>query len=336
MILFLDPQPPQVAWCEVRKTDPKDPVITRTGTCAIAEVFKQVNVPDGIMYMLPHGGEEIQEPISELTPEVLAAVERAVPLFPDGNGLAIRLIREGLALHKNLPQWLLCDTAFSLALPEASACYAVPPSLRRSETRRYGRAGFGHSWALHQAHVQLPSALKKIITINIAPQTTIAAFEKDQPIEVSSGFTMAEGMISITSCGDIDPTLPIHLCASGLPVSEVNRALGEQGGLNAIAERELTFRDLFEEPGDRHLQLAQEMYAYQLVKYIGSFTAAMGGVDAIVFFGAAVPSVEPFIHQITKRISPVLPQVRVLRFGFNRWEAMANIASRVFIQGVTK
>ena len=130
----------------------------------------------------------------------------------------------------------------------------------------------------------------------------------------------------MTSCGDIDPTLPLHLCASGMSLTDVNQALGEQGGLRAIAGPDLRFRDLLEPTNDSKVRLAQEMFTYQLVKYIGALAATLGGVDAIVFFGAAVPAAEPFIHNLTERISPVLPNVKVFRFGFNRSEALANTA----------
>lgn len=335
MILLLDPLPPKVAWCELQNGHPSEPVIKRTGTAAADEVFQSVNVPDVVAYCLHDGGMEIRQPVVRLTPRIVAAVEKTVSLLPDYNHLTLRMIREGMSRAPDLSHWLICDSAFAASMPKEAAFYAVPAKLRALELARCGRYGTGHEWALRCVEKQAPG-MRRLMTVNLAPQITATAFLDGAAVEISSGFTLAEGVVSLGSCGDIDPTIPLHLRASGMELAEINRALGEEGGLQTIAGRKLSLRELFDtHENDGGVERAREMLAYQLTKYAGAFAGVMNGLDAIAFFGGTVPAAEPFIQNLCNRLQPAFPALKVFRYGFNRWEAMALTAYKAFQGEVT-
>lgn len=239
-----------------------------------------------------HGGEQFRRSVL-ITEEVTRCIEENIDLAPlhnPHNLHGIEAVRA--ALGDAIPQVAVFDTAFHQTLPEMAYLYAIPyPLYRRYKVRRYGFHGTSHrSIAYRYRRVTgRERSQVRIITLHLGNGCSACAISGGVSIDTSMGFTPLEGLVMGTRSGDIDAALPDYIAAKeGLSPAQVEAMLNGQSGLLGISGLTNDMRDLLAEADelqDRRARLAIDMFCYRVRKYVGSYLAAMGGADALVFAG---------------------------------------------------
>ncbi len=244
---------------------------------------------DAIGHRIAHGGNDYADPVL-IDAAVEAAIERCAPLAPQhnpGNLAGIRMARER---WPGVPQVAVFDTGFHRTLPAHASTYAVPLSWRDAGLKRYGFHGTSHKHVMDAVaeHLGLPAGDLRIVSCHLGNGASVCAIDRGVSVDTSMGMTALEGLVMGSRCGDLDPGAYSYVMRTlGLSVPEIERALYEDGGLKAISEisgdvREVEAQALL---GNGPAQLALQVFAYRVRKYIGAYAAAMGGCEVLAFTG---------------------------------------------------
>ncbi len=241
----------------------------------------------GVGHRVVHGGEDFTGSVV-IDREVVKAIERNSMLAPLHNPPNLMGIKAMSALLPDMPQVAVFDTAVHQSMPKKAYLYALPRAQYKTyKIRKYGFHGTSHGYVASKAAEELGRDLKelKIITCHLGNGGSLAAFMDGVSVDTSMGFTPLDGIIMGTRSGTLDPYVPLHIMESQeLKPAQVSTMMNKQGGLLAISGKS-DMRDNVESAaaGDADCQLAIEMFCYSIQKYIGSYAAAMNGVDCIVF-----------------------------------------------------
>lgn len=268
--------------------------IIRWATSESAGISGVKSVADihAVGHRVVHGGEHFTHSVL-ITDAVLHGIEDCVDLAPLHNPANIKGIQAARHLFgPGLPQVAVFDTAFHQTLPEKAYLYAIPYQFyRRHKVRRYGFHGTSHRYVAYR-YRQLRNITREqtnIITLHLGNGCSAAAIRGGNSIDTSMGMTPLEGLVMGTRSGDIDPAIIDYLAIKeGLTIPQIDSLLNKQSGLIGISGLTNDMRELMEEAhenNDRRARLAIEIFCYRARKYIGSYLAAMGGADAIVFTG---------------------------------------------------
>ena len=245
-----------------------------------------------IGHRVVHGGERFKES-ALIDDKVLQGIEDCIDLAPLHNPNNLKGIRAAHDLFgKDTPQVAVFDTSFHHSIPEQAYLYAVPYHLyRRYRIRRYGFHGTSHRYVAfrYRALRGLTREQTNIITLHLGNGCSAAAIKGGDSVDTSMGLTPLEGLVMGTRSGDLDPAITgLLACKEGMSPSEVETLLNTQSGLLGISGLTNDMRELLAElkdHNDRRVRLAIDVFCYRARKYIGSYLAAMGGADAIVFTG---------------------------------------------------
>ncbi len=246
---------------------------------------------DAIGHRIGHGGEKYTKSVLA-TPEVLADVCELTPLAPLHLPANILGYEECLKMvGPSVPQVFVFDTAFHSTMPPMAYMYAIPYEyFEKFGIRRYGFHGTSHRFICHRCADFMHKDLNKLkmITCHLGNGASIAAIKFGKVFDTSMGFTPLDGFMMGTRSGGIDPSVVTYLQEKlHLSPKEVEDILYKKSGVTAISGISPDDRDVYkaQEEGNERAILAHEMQAYHIAKYIGSYVAAMNGVDAIVFTG---------------------------------------------------
>ncbi|HET6764258.1 MAG TPA: acetate kinase [Longimicrobiaceae bacterium] len=239
-----------------------------------------------------HGGERFVRSV-RIDDQVLRGIEETTELAPLHNPANLRGIMAVRAvLGAGVPQVAVFDTAFHHTLPDHAFLYAIPYSLyRRHRVRRYGFHGTSHRYVAYRwRHLaQRPREGTRLVTLHLGNGCSACAIRDGDSVDTSMGFTPLEGLVMGTRSGDLDPAILDYVAAKeGLSLPEVESLLNKQSGLLGISGLTNDMRELLaeaDEHDDRRARLAVEIFCYRARKYVGSYLAALGGADAIVFAG---------------------------------------------------
>ncbi|MEI6079011.1 MAG: acetate kinase [bacterium] len=246
---------------------------------------------DGIGHRVVHGAEEFCSSV-KITDDVISVLKKFIflaPLHNPANILGIEVCRKLFPAHT---QCGVFDTAFHQKMPKHAFLYAIPQSFYyEHKIKRYGFHGTSHRFVSKEAARLLGKDIQdlKIITCHLGNGASVAAIKGGISVDTSMGLTPLEGLIMGTRGGDMDPALPLFLMENlKMSEKEVNNLLNKKSGILGITGGKCNdmrvLHDLIAQ-GDKDAILALEMYCYRLKKYIGSYTAALGGLDALVFTG---------------------------------------------------
>lgn len=243
---------------------------------------------DAVGHRVVHGGEKFAASVI-LTPEVLEAIEECndlAPLHNPANLIGIHACRE---LMPKVPMVGVFDTAFHQTMPRKAYLYGLPYEYyEKYKVRRYGFHGTSHSFvSKHTAEflgIDLDNS--KIIVAHLGNGASISAVQNGRCVDTSMGLTPLEGLVMGTRSGDIDPAIMEYIAKKeNLDIEGVMNVLNKKSGVEGISGVSSDFRDLeaaYDEGNERAID-ACEVFAYRVAKYIGAYTAAMNGVDAIAF-----------------------------------------------------
>lgn len=236
-------------------------------------------------HRLVHGGETFTETV-EITDEVKAKVEELFPLAPLHNPANLIGVEVAEKVFPNAKQVGVFDTAFHQSIPEKAFRYALPEKFySEMRIRKYGFHGTSHKFISEKAIEYLGNPDAKIVTIHLGNGASMAAVNGGVCVDTTMGMGPLCGLIMGTRSGDIDPAIIFYLAQQkGYSVQEISDLLNKESGMKGLTG--LTdMRDVekCQREGDPAAILALEMYAYRVKQFVGSYAAAMNGVDAIVF-----------------------------------------------------
>lgn len=259
---------------------------TKGITKVMSEISKRGLQVDAAGHRVVHGGSHTRPAI--LNAKKIKELEKISELAPLHNKPELKGIKACAKILRK-PQAALFDTAFHQSIPEKAHTYALPSRLcRKHGIRRYGFHGTSHDHAAREAARMMmkPIRKSKIITCHLGNGCSVCAVENGRSIDTSMGFTPLEGLVMGTRSGDIDPAIiPFLQAKERLNPRATEKILNHESGLLGLCGRK-DMRDIHAaSENDRKARLAQDIFCYRLIKYIGAYIAAMDGVHAIVFTG---------------------------------------------------
>lgn len=256
-------------------------------------LFSQAGQPlsaDGLRavgHRVVHGGPVFDAPV-RVTDEVLQQIRELSELAPLHNPANVTGIEQAERAFPGVPQVAVFDTAFFAGLPAVAATYALDRTVAaKFRIRRYGFHGTSHHYVSGRAAEFLhrnPSGLNQIV-LHLGNGASVSAQRGGRPVETSMGLTPLEGLVMGTRSGDIDPGVLTYLMrVGGYDADGLDDLLNRRSGLLGLAGAS-DFRDLLAriEKGDGNADLAVDIYAHRIRKYIGAYLAVLGGTDTVVF-----------------------------------------------------
>ncbi len=246
---------------------------------------------DAIGHRVVQGGDKYSKSVL-IDAKVESDIEQLSPLAPLHNPANLQGYRACKAIvGESVPQVAVFDTAFHSTMPPKAYMFAVPYEYyEKYSVRRYGFHGTSHKFVSHRVADRMGKSINelKIITCHLGNGSSIAAIDKGKVVDTSMGFTPLDGFMMGTRSGAVDPSVVTFIEKElNITPDEMDTILNKKSGVMAVSGVSSDDRDICaaQDAGNERAILAHEMQAYQIVKFIGSYIAAMNGVDAIVFTG---------------------------------------------------
>lgn len=285
-------------------------------------VIKDMSEIDAVGHRVVHGGERFTDSVL-ITGEVLNGIKACSEIAPLHNPPNLYGIEACMNIMKGIPQVAVFDTAFHQTMPKVAYLYGLPYEMYvKYGLRRYGFHGTSHKYVAQRAAELMGEHMSdlRIITCHLGNGASITAIKYGKSIDTSMGYTPLEGLIMGTRSGEIDPAIiPFLMEKENMTAQQIDDYLNRRSGILGISGLSSDFRDLESAAnrGDDRSQLAIDVFAYKVKKYIGGYVAAMGGVDAIVFT-AGLGENSPFMRDkicngleyLGTRVDPELNKVR--------------------------
>ncbi len=261
---------------------------------------------DAVGHRLVHAGENYADSVV-VTDHVVEVMKECVSLAPLHNPANLKGVEAVSAAMPDCPQCGVFDTAFHQSMPEKAYLYALPLEFyHENKIRRYGFHGTSHKYVSLKAAEYLDENIEdlKIITCHLGNGASISAIDGGKSIDTSMGLTPLEGLMMGTRCGDIDPAIPIYMERRlGLSVDEVNNILNKKSGMLGLSGISNDMREIEDEilkHNNPAAITAHDVYCYRIKKYIGSYVAALNGVDVIIFTGGIGENM-PILRELVLR-----------------------------------
>lgn len=258
------------------------------GDCKVIDDFSEISA---VGHRVVQGGSLFTDSVL-VTEEVIqgiASMRDLAPLHTDANIEGIRASQK--VFGKDFPMVVVFDNAFHSTMPPKAYMYAIPFELyEKYGIRRYGFHGTSHKYVSQRCadRMNRDISVLKIITCHLGNGSSITAIENGMVVDTSMGMTPLDGFMMGTRSGTLDPSVITFIeNKENMTPSEVDTMLNKSSGVFGISGESSDDRDICkaEDEGHKRASLAHQMQAYQIIKYIGSYVAAMDGVDAIVFTG---------------------------------------------------
>ncbi|MEI6885809.1 MAG: acetate kinase [Bacteroidota bacterium] len=253
-------------------------------------VITDINEIEAVGHRVVNGGEKFKSSVL-INSEVKEGIEKCIELAPLHNPANLKGILSMEAILPNVPQIATFDTSFHQTMPSYAYLYPLPYEYyEKYRIRRYGYHGTSHLYVAEKACRYLGKDYKssRIITCHLGNGSSVTAIQKGKSVDTSMGFTPVEGLMMGTRTGDVDVGVLLFIAEKeNLSIKDTNNLFNKQSGVCGISGISYDMRDveMAAAQGVERAQLALDMYAYRVKKYIGSYTAAMGGVDLIILTG---------------------------------------------------
>ncbi len=251
-------------------------------------VVKSLDEIDAVGHRIVHGGEKFAKSVV-INDEVMAAIAECNDLAPLHNPANLIGINACKKIMPAVPMVAVFDTAFHQTMPEKAYMYGLPYEYyEKYKVRRYGFHGTSHDFVSNRAAEILGKKREdvKIIVCHLGNGASISAVDHGKCVDTSMGLTPLEGLIMGTRSGDLDPAIIDFIAKKeNLSIAEVNTILNKKSGVDGMSGVGSDFRDISAaiDEGNARAKMALDTYTYRVAKYIGSYAAAMNGVDIIAF-----------------------------------------------------
>ncbi len=250
-------------------------------------VIKNPHEIKAVGHRIVHGGDKLTKTVL-VTEEVKKAIKDIVPMAPLHNTAHLIGIEVSEKVFSNAKQVVVFDTSYHQTMPEKAFRYAIPNSFyTKNRIRKYGFHGTSHKFVYNEAREYLNNSNLKAIVLHLGMGASMTAIDSNNVVDTSMGLGPLDGLVMGTRSGNIDPTVIFYMVEElGLDISEVKNILNKESGMLGITESS-DARDVENKynEGDKNAILGNEMYSYRIKKYIGSYFAALNGVDTLVFTG---------------------------------------------------
>jgi len=244
-------------------------------------IFRSVKA---VGHRVVHGMKH-SEP-ERVTRRLLVELHRITPYDPDHLPREIGLIEAFMQRHPRLPQVACFDTAFHRTMPRVARLLAIPRRYAKKGVERYGFHGISYSYLMEELQrLDLAAAKGRVILAHLGNGASLAAVRRGKSIDTSMGFTPTAGLVMSTRSGDLDPGLVYYLARTeAMTAPQFQQMVNHESGLLGVSGTSPDLRDLCaSEATDVRAAEAVELFCYQVRKWIGSFAAALGGLDTLVF-----------------------------------------------------
>ena len=249
-------------------------------------VIKSTDEIDAVGHRVLHGGMEFFDSCI-INDEVIAAIEKCIPLGPLHNPANLMGIRACQAVMPKTPQVAVFDTAFHMTMPPVAYRYAIPTEYYKNDSiRRYGFHGTSHKYVTKRAIELMGTKDIKLINCHLGNGSSLSAVKDGKCQDTSMGLTPLAGVPMGTRSGDLDSAVVQFIMNKyGMSADECLNMLNKKSGVLALSGVSSDFRDIEgeAEKGNEDCQLALDKFAYEVRKYIGAYAAALGGLDCLVF-----------------------------------------------------
>ena len=249
-------------------------------------VIKSTDEIDAVGHRVLHGGMEFFDSCI-INDEVIAAIEKCIPLGPLHNPANLMGIRACQAVMPSTPQVAVFDTAFHMTMPPVAYRYAIPTEYYKNDSiRRYGFHGTSHKYVTKRAIELMGRKDIKLVNCHLGNGSSLSAVKDGKCQDTSMGLTPLAGVPMGTRSGDLDAAVVQFVMNKyGMSADECLNMLNKKSGVLALSGISSDFRDIEEgaEAGNADCTLALDKFAYEVRKYIGSYAAALGGLDCLVF-----------------------------------------------------
>lgn len=251
-------------------------------------VISSMDEIGAVGHRIVHGGSVFTE-TTIINDEVVAEIEKLIPLAPLHNPPGIAGIKACRSILPNVPQVAVFDTAFHQSMPEVSYIYGLPYEyFEKYGIRRYGFHGTSHRYVSHRAAEILGEPLEdlKMITCHLGNGSSITAIDKGKVMDTTMGFTPLEGLMMGTRSGNVGPAIISFIMEKeNLTIKEVDELLNKKSGFLGVSGVSSDLRNVEEaaSEGNYRAQLAIDMFYQKIVRFIGAFVAEINGIDVLVF-----------------------------------------------------
>ena len=249
-------------------------------------VIASVNEIDAVGHRVLHGGMEFFDSCI-INDEVIAAIEKCIPLGPLHNPANLMGIRACQAVMPTTPQVAVFDTAFHMTMPPKAYRYAIPTEYYENDSiRRYGFHGTSHKYVAKRTAELVGKKEFKMVNCHLGNGSSMSAVKDGKCQDTTMGLTPLAGVPMGTRCGDIDGGVIQFLCNKyGYSVDECLNILNKKSGVLGLSGLSSDFRDLEDgaKKGNEDCQLALDKFAYEVAKYVGAYAAALNGLDVLTF-----------------------------------------------------
>lgn len=264
-------------------------VILHEMTKGEGHVIDSVEEIAAVGHRVTHGGDKFSRSVlvDEAAIDAINEMRDISPLHNPPQAATIRACRS--VFGEKVPMVAVFDTAFHATMPPKAYTFAIPYKYYEEHgVRRYGFHGTSHRYVSGRVAELMGEVPHRLITCHLGNGSSLAAIKDGKVIDTSMGFTPLDGIIMGTRCGSIDPSIVSYLAGlEGMHESDISHLLNNESGLLGVSGVSSDCRDVqaAAKAGNKRAQLALDMLEYQLVKLIGSYAGALGGVDAILFTG---------------------------------------------------
>ena len=249
-------------------------------------VIKSVDEIDAVGHRVLHGGMEFSDSCI-IDDAVIAAIEKCIPLGPLHNPANLMGIRACQAVMPKTPQVAVFDTAFHMTMPAKAYRYAIPTEyFKNDDIRRYGFHGTSHKYIARRAAEILGTKDFKMVNCHLGNGSSLSAVKNGECQDTSMGLSPLAGVPMGTRSGDIDACVVQFICNKyGMSVDDCLNMLNKKSGVLAISGVSSDFRDLEDgaAKGNEDCRLALDKFCYEVAKYVGSYAAALNGIDVLTF-----------------------------------------------------
>ncbi len=287
------------------KADIKDPAAAIDFLLDWLESQPLFKALDGVGHRVVHG--MLHSAPERVTAEVLNELKSIIPYDPEHMPREIELIEALQRRYSRLPQVVCFDTAFHRSMPRVATQLPIPRRYATKGVQRYGFHGLSYTFLMRElARLGDPAAARgRIILAHLGGGASLAAVRDGQCIDTSMGFTPTAGLVMGTRSGDLDPGLMSYLALTeSMDTVQFQTMVNHQSGMLGISESSADVRDLLaRESSDPRAAEALALFCYQAKKWIGSFAAALGGVDTLVFAGGIGENAAPVRKRICEGLN---------------------------------
>lgn len=252
----------------------------------------------GAGHRIVHGGTRFSAPV-EITPEIMTALNELIPLAPlhqPHNVAAIEALR---AAMPDLPQVACFDTAFHATQPEIATRFALPEKYWQAGIRRYGFHGLSYEAILHALPRVASGVPSRLVVAHLGNGASMAAIRDGNCVATTMGFSTLDGLVMGTRPGSIDPGVLLHLLRDGMSREDLERLLYHESGVNGVSGLTADMKTLLES-SDPRAKLAIDLYCHRINRELGSLSAALGGLDGLIFTGGVGENAAPIRAQVCK------------------------------------